>query len=73
MEIQIKSKLYHFFQGEVERLGQQEAGEIVGTSQSNISRVINHPESVSISWFVKSLKKLGYNCVFTVTSSIGKG
>ena len=67
LKMEIKSKLYHAYQTEVERLGQKESCRILRVPQSVISRALNHPEMVSMGWFVKSLRRFGYKCVFTVT------
>ena len=65
-ELEIKSKLYHRFECEVDRLGQDEVGRIIGVDQPNISRAINHPDMVSISWFIDALKKLGFEITITI-------
>lgn len=62
----IKSKLYHVFENEVERLGQEEAARILRVSQPRVSFAMNHPESVSTGWYVGCLKSLGYKCRFSI-------
>ena len=68
--IEIKSKLHHIFECEVERLGQSEASDILGIQQPNISRTINNPDTATIAWYVRSLGKLGYKCIFIVEGGI---
>lgn len=62
---QLKCKL----SDSVDDLGQSSVAEIIGTSQSAISRALNQEYKPKMGTLVRWFKSLGYSVEFTVTKS----